>query len=161
MPWKTAEARNTWLKKYRAENKDRIRARDRVTEQKWREEHREEARARQRKHRLANIEQYREYNARWHRDNRANHPEKVRAMHLKSAYGITLLDYERLLLEQGGHCKVCLRTPDQEKHGVLHVDHNHSTGAVRGLLCHNHNTALGLAHDSPEELQALAAYANS
>lgn len=41
----------------------------------------------------------------------------------------------------------------------LHVDHNHATGEVRGVLCHHCNTALGLMSDSPEKLRALALYA--
>lgn len=97
-----------------------------------------------------------EYNSKWHREN--HDPEKRRASALKSLYDLTPEDYERLLAAQGGRCAVCARTPDQEAHGVLHIDHCHSTRRVRGLLCGNHNTALGLCHDSSAELIALARY---
>jgi Recombination endonuclease VII len=41
---------------------------------------------------------------------------------------------------------------------VLHVDHDHATGAVRGLLCSDCNTALGHLHDSPEIIHSLLKY---
>ena len=158
MPHTDMVRRAAWLKEYREKNRDRFRARDRLAEQKRRDEHPEEERARQRRYRAANIDHYREYNARWHRENRANNPHKVRSMHLKSLYGLTQEQYEQMLAGQGGHCAICSRTPAQEKKGVLHVDHDHVTDRVRGLLCSNHNTALGLCHDKPEDLRALAAY---
>lgn len=53
--------------------------------------------------------------------------------------GVTDDDYARLLDAQGGHCALCPATPKTRR---LHVDHNHATGAVRGLLCHRCNRAL-------------------
>ena len=47
-------------------------------------------------------------------------------------YGITIADYDRMLEEQGGVCKLCGRPPAKRR---LHVDHNHKTKRVRGLLC--------------------------
>jgi hypothetical protein len=66
-------------------------------------------------------------------------------------YGLTLESYDELLQEQGGVCKICL-TDDprgQSKAGRFYVDHNHRTGQVRGLLCNDCNTAIGLLKDSP------------
>jgi Recombination endonuclease VII len=53
--------------------------------------------------------------------------------------GVTDLEYAAILAAQGGHCALCLSTPKSRR---LHVDHNHATGEVRGLLCHRCNRAL-------------------
>lgn len=51
---------------------------------------------------------------------------------LLARYGITQADYEIMLERQGGACAICKRPPGVKR---LHVDHNHETGEVRGLLC--------------------------
>jgi hypothetical protein len=53
--------------------------------------------------------------------------------------GITDAEYARLLAAQGGHCALCPNTPKTRR---LHVDHDHRTGEVRGLLCYRCNRAL-------------------
>jgi hypothetical protein len=50
--------------------------------------------------------------------------------------GFTDADYARLLEAQDGHCALC---PNEPKTRKLHVDHDHGTGKVRGLLCHRCN----------------------
>lgn len=48
-------------------------------------------------------------------------------------------EYEAMLAAQDGHCALCPATPKTRR---LHVDHDHKTGAVRGLLCYRCNNAL-------------------
>jgi Recombination endonuclease VII len=55
------------------------------------------------------------------------------------ALGVTDEEYARLLAAQGGHCALC---PNEPKTRRLHVDHDHATGRVRGLLCHRCNRNL-------------------
>lgn len=55
------------------------------------------------------------------------------------ALGVSDDQYERLLAAQGGHCALC---PNGPKTRRLHVDHEHRSGTVRGLLCHRCNRAL-------------------
>jgi hypothetical protein len=55
------------------------------------------------------------------------------------ALGVTDTEYARRLAEQDGHCAICPSTPKVRR---LHVDHDHATGEVRGLLCHRCNRAL-------------------
>ena len=74
--------------------------------------------------------------------------------HFKARYGITVDDYDRLLGEQGGKCAVCGDTPEHR----LHVDHDHDTGRVRGLLCTWCNKGLGAFRDNPDKLLGAAAY---
>jgi hypothetical protein len=70
---------------------------------------------------------------------------------LKNRYGMTLEDYDNMLLAQGGACAMCPTIPQERK---LFVDHNHDTGEVRALLCLPCNTMLGMAGDSVDRLQA-------
>jgi len=82
-------------------------------------------------------------------------PVKVRSKNLRQNYqGFTNQDYNALFLKQGGACAIC--GYQQKRH--LHVDHGHATGAVRGLLCSDCNTALGHLHDSPKIIRKLLQY---
>jgi len=77
-------------------------------------------------------------------------------------YGLSLEDYSKLLTIQNGACAVCLQ-PEQAlnknknpKH--LAVDHDHQANRVRGLLCQNCNTAIGLMGDDIIRLRAAITY---
>ena len=65
--------------------------------------------------------------------------EQNRASKYKRLFGITLEDYNRMLDEQGGVCDICKKPPQKYR---LAVDHDHKTGAVRGLLCVHCNRSL-------------------
>ena len=91
----------------------------------------------------ANRERLIAYNA----AQNAAHPERRRAYHLKKMYGITPEDYDHLLLEQKGRCGICRADVD------LVVDHDHTTGRVRGLLCRRCNRTLGQFEDDRELLR--------
>lgn len=76
-------------------------------------------------------------------------------------YGITPAEYDALLTSQGGACAICRLTLDDgadKKHQRPHVDHDHSTGAVRGILCGQCNLGLGAFQDSVDVLEAAKAY---
>lgn len=85
-------------------------------------------------------------------------PEYIRESALRRLYGISLKDYDELLASQNGHCAICPALPDTQRHGVLHVDHDHETQRVRGLLCDNCNNGLGRFQDNPNLLVNAAAY---
>ena len=78
-----------------------------------------------------------------------------RAGYLKGRFGLSLAAHDRLLLAQDGRCAICRRTPTRR---VLDVDHRHGDGLVRGLLCSSCNMGIGHFRDSPEVLDAAAAY---
>jgi hypothetical protein len=59
--------------------------------------------------------------------------------------GVTDEEYARLLAAQGGHCVLCPNTPKTRR---LHVDHDHATGKVRGLLCYVCNRSLPASRDA-------------
>ena len=85
-------------------------------------------------------------------------PERYRKQHLKRKYNITLQEYNDMLAKQHHRCAVCSTTEPGGKHNTFCVDHCHSTGKVRALLCRNCNMLLGMAKDRPEYLTQLIAY---
>lgn len=73
--------------------------------------------------------------------------EIKRNSELKRKYNITSEEYTRILKDQGGVCAICgSSTPGGP--GKFHVDHDHDTGKVRGLLCNNCNLGMGYYKDS-------------
>lgn len=76
-----------------------------------------------------------------------------REANLKYRYGMTLVDYNEMLVSQDSRCKIC----DVESSGLV-VDHCHNSGEIRGLLCPNCNKGLGLFKDSPERMERAAQY---
>jgi uncharacterized protein with PIN domain len=83
-----------------------------------------------------------------------------RKQHLEHCYGISVADFEQRLLRQNGKCAICKEDITETKNGRLkaHIDHDHETGVVRGLLCLSCNTGLGQFKDSPINLRAAAQY---
>lgn len=83
----------------------------------------------------------------------------TRQAHLRRKYSIDLQTYEELLLSQGNKCKICRvdSNPDSRA-GYFVIDHNHTTGDIRGLLCTKCNALLGLAQDSEDILERAKQY---
>jgi hypothetical protein len=78
---------------------------------------------------------------------------------LKQRYGLTLEDYDNLLQLQNGVCAICGRPPRGKTKGRrLYVDHDQTTGRVRGLLCPSCNTTLGQFNHDPAVLLAAINY---
>ncbi len=78
-------------------------------------------------------------------------------------YSLTLEEYEAMRVAQGGLCAICCEEEtmlDRRTGNVrrLSVDHCHSTGKVRGLLCHACNIAIGKMQESPAVLRSAAMY---
>ena len=90
--------------------------------------------------------------------NTAANPDRARDAHYRRKYGITLAEFNRMVLSQGSKCACCGTDRPGGKHNQWCVDHDHVTGAVRELLCKDCNIVLGLVEDSPEHLQRLIAY---
>jgi hypothetical protein len=94
---------------------------------------------------------------------RAKDPERTRRLWREAAqrhaprarlriYGLTETEFEVLLKSQGGLCAIC------RSDGDLCIDHDHSSGKVRGLLCSNCNSMLGMGQDDPARLELGAEY---
>lgn len=93
--------------------------------------------------------------ARFRAEKRAEHG--FDAYHVMRTYGVTVEQYREMLARQGGVCAVCQREPDDAARSLC-VDHDHETGAVRGLLCRPCNAAIGLLEEDPDRLRAALAY---
>lgn len=75
-----------------------------------------------------------------------------RDLNLRTRYGMTERQFEELLSEQSGMCAICgaVSACANAPGKVLYVDHDHETGEIRGLLCRNCNSGLGMFQDKPE-----------
>ena len=91
-------------------------------------------------------------------ENTPEYKRSKRSSQLKNKYGITIDDYERMLEEQDGCCKICRSTQPGRDHPSFSVDHDHVTLRVRGLLCHDCNVLLARAKDCPLILEAAIGY---
>ena len=96
----------------------------------------------------------REATARRKASGRMEHENLLRSLR---RYGVTLEWHEQQVALTGGVCAVCGGSPTGN-HKRLVVDHRHSTGIARGLLCGACNTAIGALGDSPANLRAAADY---
>jgi len=105
------------------------------------------------------------------KERRERFPEIARNYQMKSHYGITWDEYQKILLNQNGVCAVCGNTETRYIKGKLcrlSVDHDHSCCSgykscgkcIRGLLCSKCNTALGLLEDDPKVISTLHEYVN-
>lgn len=97
------------------------------------------------------LEQKKEYHQR--------SKEKRRIYNIGKKFGITEQEYQSLMNNQRGLCKICGRSlvePDSIRSPA--IDHNHTTGLVRALLCADCNTALGLVHENVSTLQSMISY---
>ena len=77
---------------------------------------------------------------------------------LRTRFGLTTEDFSAIIVEQNFMCKIC--GVGFEEKVKPQVDHCHETGKVRGLLCRNCNTSLGLLKENPETLRSMIDYLN-
>lgn len=96
---------------------------------------------------------------------RIDNPEKCKRTYrnsvLKKRYGLTPEDLERMLRDQGNKCAICGKEIflfGSSKKLTAHVDHDHKTGKVRGLLCQECNIGLGKFMDNTDYLLSAISY---
>ncbi|MGW2644452.1 endonuclease VII domain-containing protein [Streptomyces sp. NPDC001393] len=100
----------------------------------------------------------------WHRGKasrcKACRAAEGRARHLKRNYDLTEAERDALIASQRGLCVICLVAPAVHVlvAPAVHVDHCHKTGRVRGVLCFNCNSGLGLLRDDPDAMYRAADY---
>jgi len=78
--------------------------------------------------------------------------------HRRVRYGLDGEDVELMRLIQGNACDICRQPLSTRSRRREHVDHDHQTGLVRGLLCGSCNTGLGCYRDDPALLASAIAY---
>jgi Recombination endonuclease VII len=106
---------------------------------------------------------------------RKNNPERNAVAHLKSQrrpeakraawvnriwklYKLTPAQYKALLDGQDSRCAICRSDDPNGPHRIWQIDHDHSSGRVRGILCNRCNLTIGRFDDDPGLLEAAAAY---
>ncbi len=114
------------------------------------------------------VKKHRERNKQWYNDNKEkkrnknkewiqNNPAKFRNSNLKARFGIDLEEYTRILDSQDRKCSICGIDYDSLDY-ELSVDHCHTTGNIRGLLCKQCNSGLGFFKDNEEFLHKAIEY---
>lgn len=107
----------------------------------------------------ASKEQQRENSRNWKKNNKL----KRAIYQIKLKYNISWDEFMYLIEQQKYQCSICkldLVLPGgiMNANNTAHVDHDHSTGKVRGLLCKNCNRALGFFKDNIDILESAASY---
>lgn len=96
-----------------------------------------------------------EYAAKWYQGHKKTTHLNAR---LRYTYGITLAEYHAILERQKHSCAICDHPFEESKSKGRHVDHDHETGKVRGILCRGCNYALGFLQDRIDLVKKAAAY---
>ena len=80
-----------------------------------------------------------------------------RDRNLKYRYGVSSEEFEIMLQSQGDSCAIC-RKEYVKGNNRFHIDHCHDKGHIRGILCHDCNTALGKLGDTAESISRVLKY---
>lgn len=148
-------AKAAYDRAYRARNKERKSAIDKA----YAELNRDKIREYQAAYREKNREKHLVYHREYHANNRDRHKANGRRAYLKYKYGLSDVEYARMVEEQGGVCRICGKQNTANRH--LAIDHDHRTGAVRALLCSSCNSAIGLLGDDATLVERAAEYLRS
>lgn len=141
MPYTNFEDRRAYMRDYRAKNRDR----QREWHRQWQANN------------PGRLQAYRKaYHAKRLSDDLAGVRAEQRAAWLAHRYGLTPGEYAEMVATQKNRCAICGDEPVDGQ--ALHIDHDHESGIVRGLLCGHCNRAIGLFRDNPDVLETAAAY---
>ena len=100
----------------------------------------------------------------WRKQDRKDNPKKYQKAYLKAnlrnGYGLTINDLQKMIDSQNGLCLGCGKPAENTNRNNkrLHIDHDHKTGKIRGLLCIKCNRALGLVNENVDILLNLIKY---
>ena len=90
----------------------------------------------------------------YHKDNKAKVTKRQLISHRRRLYGLNEEEYNNMILSQNNLCAICNKPSDK----TLHIDHDHATGRVRGLLCHTCNTGIGMLQEDVVVLNRAIEY---
>lgn len=92
------------------------------------------------------------------KDYRDNNKQKIRFQRIQKVYALSELEHTTMLVSQNYRCAICKTDKPTGRNNILHIDHCHTTGKIRGLLCHHCNVALGSMFDNIESLKSAILY---
>ena len=146
--------RNPYAEKYRKRHREKIRQYDKehAGERKlYFKEYYKENMEKKKQHYKQNYEDHKEEIRQRHKRYKEEHKKELRQHFVQKKYGLSPEEYDAMLKAQDNKCAICKKQFKDTKH--IHIDHDHTTGKVRGILCSYCNTMLGMAHDNLEILQ--------
>lgn len=94
----------------------------------------------------------------WKEAHPEQHRARLRRNKLQARYGISIEQYDELLLAQDGKCACCGSNTPGGYGTTFRVDHDHTSGAIRGLLCQSCNAGIGFLGDTVEGVTQALAY---
>ena len=144
------EKKAQYQREYRAKNPDRVRQHRKKYDTKNAEKIRQYKKA----YCAKNAEKMKRVSMEW----RKNNPKKWLAIQLRNKYGITIEQMVAAMEKQNHGCAICGYSDTSNPRYFPYVDHCHTTGKFRGVLCATCNTGLGLFKDSSELLKTAALY---
>ena len=144
---KNRDSRREYLKEYYKNNPDKFKL----------DADQKKEKNRRRRERYANDKEHREAAKKVSRDYGRNNPRGKKAQRLKQ-YGITIEQFDGMYERCGGKCEICGFADDGNRQFFPFVDHCHTTGEVRGLLCSNCNFGIGKFSDDIERMRAAIDY---
>lgn len=142
-------------KQWQLDNKDKLKK----YRKQYISKHKEHRKQYRKQYRLNNIDKLKKYYKLYNHKNKEKIKYNTLNYNLRKLYGITIDEYEEKLLEQCGNCAICNR-PSSDYKRRLHVDHNHITGKIRGLLCVKCNNGLGCFGEEVSILNNAIKYLN-
>ena len=116
----------------------------------FRKTHREEINAYQREYRRTHPEKIKTISKKYTNTHKNEIKIRSKKWSLKTKYGLSITEFDNLLLSQDNRCAICKEPLDLQNPKNVNIDHNHLTGKVRGILCLKCNVAIGLLRDNPE-----------
>jgi hypothetical protein len=158
------ERSRKWGREHKEEKKayDKKRVESGVSaelQRKYREEGLEGARKQAREWRRNNPEKIKELDRKYKEENPEQRAKTYKRHRLKKEYGMALEEHEATQIRQNFKCAICRKDiEDFSGKKIFHVDHDHFSGEVRGLLCPHCNSMVGFSEDSPETLLSAAEY---
>lgn len=103
--------------------------------------------------RAANREKMQAYRRKHHKRHKDKINAETRNRYYMRVFGLTAIQYDAKIASANGVCEICHKGLDKPV-----LDHNHETGQVRGVLCGNCNTGIGMLGDSPDILASAITY---
>lgn len=147
---KNRDKLNEKNREYRKNNKEKVKE----TNDNWSKNNRDKVNARAKVYRDKNKDKTKNLSDIWYQNNK----ERVRYNKIKRIYGLTKEQFEEMLKQQNNCCATCGIKDTDTKSGYLVIDHCHTTGKVRGLLCNPCNTAIGLLKENKQTIGNLVRY---
>ena len=167
MPYKDRNKKLRYDRGYRRKYRKKIQK----YKESYRRQHRKELNEKQKQYYRENREKKLEYSKKYYSEHRSEvleyfrkrykNPEvklRQKARSRQKRYGLSSIEYNKMINKQKNKCAVCPTKLSKLPSKQVHVDHDHKTGKVRGLLCQKCNLALGLLKENLLIVRSLLKY---